>query len=162
MTVKDAPLPPELPEDLIESLLGIAPDSAIGQLRRRRPEARRHAEGAFRELLLPAEPGGLSLPERAALATRVAEREGDAALAAWYRRMIGDGAPAGLRLDAVLAYADKVALTPEATSRGDIDALATLGLSSRDIVAATQLIAFVPYQVRVIAALRAMLQETAP
>ena len=166
MTMKDAALPPDLPkdlpEDLIESLLGIAPDSAIGQLRRRRPDARRHAEGAFRELLLPADPGGLSLPERAALAMRVAEREGDSALAARYRGLLGHGAPASPRLDALLAYADKVALTPEATSRGDIDALAALGLSSRDIVAATQLIAFVPYQVRVIAALRAMLQETAP
>ena len=174
MTTKDATLPNDmprdlprdlsgdLPEDLIDSLLGIASDSAIGQRRRRRPEALRHAEGAFRELLLPSDPGGLSLPERAALAMRVAEREGDAALAARYRGMLASSTPAGPRLDALLAYADKVALTPEATSRDDIDALAALGLSPRDIVAATQLIAFVPYQVRVIAALRALLQETAP
>jgi uncharacterized protein YciW len=147
---------------LIDSLLGIAPDSAMGQLRRRRPEALRHAEGAFRELLLPADPGGLSLPERAAVAMRVAAREGDAALATRYRDMLGGDAPSSPRLDALLAYADKVALSPEATSRADIDALAALGLSSRDIVAATQLIAFVPYQVRVIAGLRALLQETAP
>lgn len=162
MTTKDAALPENLPEDLIESLLGIAPDSAIGRLRRRRPEALRHAEGAFRELLLPADPGGLSLPERAALAMRVAEREGDAALTARYCGMLGAGTPSSARLDALVAYADKVALTPEATSRGDIDALAALGLSARDIVAATQLIAFVPYQIRIIAALRALLQETAP
>jgi uncharacterized protein YciW len=152
----------DLPEDLIDSLLGIAPGSALGQLRRRRPEALRHAEGAFRELLLPADPGGLSLPDRAALAMRVAEREGDAVLAAHYRRMLGDAAPAGPFLDALLGYAEKVALTPEATSRADIGGLAALGLSSRDIVAATQLIAFVPYQIRVIAGLRALLQETAP
>jgi uncharacterized protein YciW len=130
-------------------------------LRRRRPEALRHAEGAFRELLLPADPGGLSHADRAALAMRVAEREGDAALAARYRAMLGDAPPSGPLLDALLAYADKVAQTPEATTRDDIDALASLGLSSRDIVAATQLIAFVPYQVRAIAGLRALLQETA-
>jgi uncharacterized protein YciW len=162
MTARDHALPEKLPADLIDSLLGIAPDSALGTLRRRRPEALHHAEGAFRELLLPADPGGLSLPERAALAMRVAEREGDAALAAQYHLMLGNAAPAGPRLNALLGYADKVALTPEATSRADIDGLAALGLSSRDIVAATQLVAFVPYQVRVIAGLRALLPETAP
>jgi uncharacterized protein YciW len=150
-----------VPDDLIEDLLGISPDSPLGALRRRRPEALRHAEGAFRELLLPADPGGLSLGDRAALATRVAEREGDAALAARYHAMQGDAPPDGARIAALLAYADKVAQAPEATSRADIEALAALGLTSRDIVAATQLIAFVPYQVRAIAGLRALLQETA-
>jgi uncharacterized protein YciW len=152
---------PGHPDDLIEHLLGIAPDSKLGQLRRRRPEALRHAEGAWRELVLPADPGALSLAERAALAERVAAREGDAALAAHYGalRDQAGGAPAGARLDALLRYAETVAATPEATSRADIDALKALGLGPREIVAATQLIAFVPYQVRVIAALRAMLQE---
>lgn len=150
-----------MPDDLIEDLLGIAPDSPLGMLRRRRPEALRHSEGAFRELLLPADPGGLSHAERATLAARVAEREGDAALAARFRTMVGDAMPDGARIAALLAYAEKVALTPEATSRADIEALAALGLTSRDIVAATQLIAFVPYQVRAIAGLRALLQESA-
>jgi uncharacterized protein YciW len=72
----------------------------------------------------------------------------------------GGVAGADARLDALLRYADTVAAAPEDTSRADIDGLAALGLSSRDIVAATQLIAFVPYQVRVIAGLRALLQET--
>lgn len=158
--------------DLIDGLLGIGPDHPLAALRRRRPEALRHAEGAFRELLLPADPGGLSHAERAALALRVALAEGDAALAARYRALLeeaGGGVlvaaaegrePAGdARLAALLRHADLVARDPEATSRADIDALKALGLSARDIVAATQLIAFVPYQVRVIAALRAMLQE---
>jgi uncharacterized protein YciW len=156
--------------DLIDSLLGIAPDSPLGVLRRRRPEALRHAEGAFRELLLPEDPGGLSHAERAALALRVALREGDAALAARFRALLeeagGDPAAAEAeqpggddRLAALLRYADKVALAPEGTTRADIDGLSAIGLASRDIVAATQLIAFVPYQVRALAGLRAMLQE---
>ncbi|HEV7267160.1 MAG TPA: hypothetical protein VGN83_19930 [Falsiroseomonas sp.] len=153
-----------MPFDLIDSILGIAPDSSLGALRRRRPEALRHAEGAHRELLLPEDPGGLSLADRAALALRVARREGDDALASHYQGLLdaaGGAAGAEARLDALLRYADTVAAAPEDTSRADIDGLAALGLSSRDIVAATQLIAFVPYQVRVIAGLRALLQETA-
>lgn len=154
-----------MPSDLIDSILGITPDSPIGRLRRRRPEALRHAEGAHRELLLPEDPGGISLAERAALALRVARREGDAALAAHYQGLLdaaGGVKQGDARLDALLRYADTVATAPEDTSRADIDGLAALGLSPRDIVAATQLVAFVPYQVRVVAGLRAMLQETTP
>lgn len=154
-----------MPPDLIDSILGITAGSPLGTLRRRRPEALRHAEGAHRELLLPEEPGGLSLALRAALALRVAQREGEAALAAHYQALLeaaGGVAAGDARLDALLRYADTVASAPEATSRADIDGLVALGLSPRDIVAATQLIAFVPYQVRVIAGLRALLQETTP
>jgi uncharacterized protein YciW len=153
-------LPTDLPADLIEDLLGIAPDSPLGVLRRRRPEALRHAEGAFRELVLPEDPGGISRAARALLARHVAAREGDAALAARYEALAGTVDPSP-RLDALLAYAEKVAMTPEATAKADIDGLAALGLSPRDIVAATQLIAFVPYQVRMLAGLRAMQQEKA-
>lgn len=153
-----------MPADLIDDILGITPDGPVGLLRRRRPEALRHAEGAHRELLLPGDPGGLSLADRAALALRVAQREGDAALAAHYQRLLdaAGGAPEDARLQALLRYAEVVAAAPENTSRDDIDGLAALGLSSRDIVAATQLIAFVPYQVRVFAGLRALMQETTP
>ena len=154
-------------DDLIDDLLGLAPGSKLHALRCRRPEARRHAEGAFRELLLPADPGGISRAERALLAMRVAAREDDAALAARFRAMVAaaggdaEAAPVGEgRLPALLRYADKVAADPESTTRADLDGLAALGLSSRDIVAATQLVAFVPYQVRVLAGLRAMQQET--
>lgn len=150
-------------EDLIDTLLGLTPAHPLHALRLRRPEARQHAEGAWRELVLPADPGALSLAERAGLAERVATREGDAALAAHYTALLGQagGVAPGPRLDALLRYADIVAITPEATTRTDIEGMAALGLTSREIVAATQLIAFVPYQVRVLAALRAMMQEAA-
>lgn len=174
MTAKEGALPEPLPDDLIEDILGIAPDSPLGRLRARRPEARRHAEGAFRELVLPADPGALSLAERAAMALRVATREGETALAARYRALLdaaggaaiaaaaeGSEAPAAPRLAALLRHADMAGTEPESTSKADIAALSALGLTSREIVAATQLVAFVPYQVRVIAALRAMQAEGA-
>ena len=47
-----------------------------------------HEEGAYRELVLPPQPGRVSLAERAALALRGALIEGDAALAAHYRALL--------------------------------------------------------------------------
>jgi len=168
--------PPE-PRDLLEDILGIAPGSPLAVLRRRRPEALRHSQGAYEELLRPADPGGVSHPERAALALRVALREGEAALAARYRALLeragaraeieaaedlfGTRAAAGECLAALLRHADLVALRPGECGQADIDRLAALGLSPRDIVAVTQLVAFVPYQVRLLAGLRAMQGEDA-
>jgi uncharacterized protein YciW len=163
------------PDDLIESILGIAPDSPLGELRRRRPEALRHAQGAYRELLLPEEPGNVTHVERAALALRVALREGDAALADRFRALLEragaseaimlaeelSDAPLEGRLAALLRYTDRVATRPGDVGQDDIDTLSTLGLTPRDIVAITQLVAFVPYQTRLLAGLRAMQQEKA-
>jgi CMD domain protein len=162
------------PDDLIEDILGIAPGSPLAELRRRRPEALRHAQGAYRELLMPEEPGNVSHTERAALALRVALREGDKALAARYRALLEtagaqesimvaedlSGTPMEGRLVSLLRYADVVAAKPENVDQATIDVLSAMGLTPRDIVAITQLVSFVPYQVRVIAGLRAM-QEAA-
>lgn len=168
---------PTEPEDLIEDILGVAPGSPVAELRRRRPEALRHAQGAYEELLRPADPGGVSHAERAALALRVSLREGEAALAERYRALAqqagaeaearaaedlsGDGSAAGERLAALLRHADMVALRPGECGQADIDRLLALGLSSRDVVAVTQLVSFVPYQVRLLAGLRALMEESA-
>lgn len=163
------------PEDLLDDILGVVQGSRVDAVRRQRPEARRHAQGAYRELLTPDDPGNVSHVERAALALRVALREGDSALAARYRAML-DRAGAGEsvmlaedlsaepmegRLPALLRYADLVAAKPEATTGADLDGLRGMGLTPRDIVAVTQLVAFIPYQVRLLAGLRALMQESA-
>jgi uncharacterized protein YciW len=153
-------------DDLIELLLGIAPEDRLGALRRQRPEALRHAEGAFRELLLPADPGGLSRAERAAVALRIAAREGCGPLCLVFRAHLAPRAEAAEatgedRLAALLRYAEKAGLRPREVREADIQALAALGLGPREIVALTQLVAFVPFQVRLLAGLRAMQQEQA-
>jgi uncharacterized protein YciW len=161
-------------DDLIELLLGIAPGDALGTLRRQRPDALRHAEGAFRELLLPAEPGGVSLAERAALALRIAAAERCEPLLLACRALLERAGAAALatraeapdiagtdRLAALLRYADRAGTRPREVSQADTDALTALGLTPRDIVAVTQLVAFVPYQVRLIAGLRALQQDQA-
>jgi uncharacterized protein YciW len=154
--------------DLIDTLLGITPDTPLGALRARRALARAHAEGAWRELVLPVFPGGLSLAERAALALRLALLEGSAALATHYRglligwpavRVAAETFPAPDgedRLALLLRYADLVAKQAGLCEQAHIDALSAAGLSAQDIVAATQLIAFVPYQSRLLAGLTAL------
>jgi len=154
--------------DLIDALLGITPDAPLAALRANRAPARAHAEGAWRELVLPAGPGGLSLAERAALALRVVLLEGSAALATHYRGLLIDWpavrvaaetfpAPEGEeRLALLLRYADLVARQAGLCEQAHIDALSAVGLSAQDIVAATQLIAFVPYQIRLLAGLTAL------
>ena len=161
--------------DLAEHLLGIDAESPLGRLRRQRADIRKHEEGAYRELVLAPEPGGVSLAERAALALRVALMEQDAALAAHYRALLAAHSDAALstaaeafpapqgetRLAVLLRYADMVAKEPEACEQADIDRLTALGLSAQDIVAVTQLIAFIPYQTRLLAGLRQMQQQEA-
>ena len=61
------PKPPES-ADLLETIIGVAPGSAISQLRAQRPEIVRHTQGSHDVLLSPADPGGLSLAERALVA----------------------------------------------------------------------------------------------
>lgn len=167
------PMPTNPVPDLVEHLLGVAVDSPLGALRRQRADILRHEEGAYRELVLAPEPGGVSLAERAALALRGALIEGDAALAAHYRALLaahGDAAlaaaaeafpaPEGEGRTALLfRYADMVAREPERCEQADIDALRGFGLSAQDIVAVTQLVAFIPYQVRLLAGLRQMLGQ---
>lgn len=77
----------------------------------------------------------------------------------------GDGAPASAegaepgRLATILAHTHAVTETPAQTAINGPAALATLrraGLSTRAIVTLSQLVAFVAYQVRVVAALRAL------
>jgi uncharacterized peroxidase-related enzyme len=138
-------------EDLIDTLAALPPDSALARLRHERAAIRGHTQGAYRALLHPEQPGGLSRQARAALAWRCAVDERDGPLAAHFAGLGGGEA------EGVLAeYGRRVATAPGGIRQGDIDALRAAGLSPQDIVAATQLVAFVPFQVRLLAGLRAM------
>ena len=143
--------------DLIETLLGITSGSVLAVLRAQRPEIRLHAQGAYRELVVPAEPGGVTRDERAALARQVAEVEGEGRLAGHFA-ILGSCAPDAARTALLSPYADTVARHAGRVRQADIDGLLAQGLSPQDVVAVTQLVAFVPFQVRLLAGLRAMLE----
>lgn len=151
------------PPDLLETILGVAAGSALSQLRAQRPDIVRHTQGSHDVLLSPADPGGLSLPERALAAARVAELSGHGGLAGHYRSLLaqrGDP-PHSERLDAILRHVARVTDAPGTALPGHIDTLRAVGLEPRDIVALTQIVAFVSYQVRAATGLALLAQEKA-
>jgi uncharacterized protein YciW len=122
-------------------------------LRRRREDYVRYSQGSYDVLIRPSEPGGLSLPERAAAALRVAEVNNDTALTAHYRALLPDPSSSSPRLTAILAHVELVACTPREATSAHLAALEHVGLTARDIVVLSQLIAFVSYQTRVLTGL---------
>jgi CMD domain protein len=155
--------------DQIDTAADLSEGSAIHSLRRERPDIVRLSQTSFEAALRPREIGNLSRAERAALAERMAHHFGDERLAATYAALLEDepaspavraladpaeAAPADARRAAILRHVDLLSLTPEAATAGDIARLKEAGLSDRDIVTLTGLVAFVNYQLRVVAGLR--------
>ena len=150
-------------DDLLNTIIGAAPSSALATLRAQRAEIQRHTQGSHDVLLYPADPGGLSLAERASVAHRVAGLSGHAALTAHYQTLVAAHGepPADARRDAILAHAERLAEAPGSATRAHLTALGAVGLQARDIVALAQLVAFVAYQVRAAVGLSLLAQEKA-
>jgi uncharacterized protein YciW len=130
----------------------------------------KHLQGSDDAIFSPADDGGLTRPERAAAALRIAELLRDEALIAHYKARLAALDPSGAllktvaggaqmtdpRWDAILAHVDLVTRGPGAATRDDIETLAAAGLSSHAIVSLSQLISYVNFQSRVLAGLRAL------
>jgi len=147
--------------DLLNAIVGVRAGSRLAELRAQRPEILRHTQGSHDVLLSPEDPGGLSLAERALVARRTAELFCHAALTAHYQALLDARGtpPAGARTAAILAHAERLATAPGSATRAHLVALDAAGLSSRDIVALAQLVAFVAYQVRVAVGLSLLAQD---
>ena len=123
-------------------------------------------ERSYDAALKPEPPEGLTHSERAALACRMARLNFDDELASHYQSMLeaGDASIAdpsfigaeNARLTAIIRHTDLVTRSPKDATAGDIAALKTAGIAEADIVRLSELIAFVNYQVRVVAGLRLM------
>lgn len=158
--------------DVIDTLAGIALGSPLHALRAGRVDVLSHAEASYRALLEPQDPAGVSLVERALVALRVAALTHSDALAAQQRARLeqlgatsvliaaaaqpSDDAALSERERAILRHVDLLSLRPIDTTRADIEALSAHGLGARDVVTISQLIAFLHFQVRVLAGLRAL------
>lgn len=156
--------------DVIDHLVGIPPGSPLQAVRNLRPDVVQHTQGSYTALLAPAEPADLSLVERAQAALRTAALTPSPTLVAHYRERLvhlGEGTAA---IDAIENFTDSGALSPrlasilhhvallttepKAATPAHLAKLQEQGLSVRTIVALSQLIAFVSYQTRVVAALQ--------
>lgn len=156
--------------DVTDTLAGIAANSPLGDLRRQRPDVVKHTQGSDDAIFAPTDDGGLTRAERAAAALRAATLLRDGPLEAHYRGRLTaldpDGTLAGtvegraeiteVRWDAILAHVDLVTRGPGSAERQDIDNLLVAGLSSHAVVSLSQLIAYVNFQARVLAGLRAL------
>ncbi len=154
--------------DVMNTLAGIAPDSALAALRRQRPDVVKHLQGSDDVIFSPSDDGGLTRAERAAAALRIAELLRDGVLDAHYRARLTALDPSGTlaktvtgeaqitegRWDAILAHVDLVTRGPGSAERDDIEELLAVGLSSHAVVSLSQLISYVNFQSRVLAGLR--------
>ncbi|WP_439124781.1 hypothetical protein [Marivita sp.] len=114
-------------------------------------------------VLRPKECGAFPHDLRAAIAARIAAQAGDAVLATRYAQVAGarthisDPAQDGGSEDSVLVtFVDKTANATREIEAEDIARLKATGISDADIVRICELVAFVAYQVRVVAGLRLM------
>jgi len=167
--------------DTMDHLAGVAAGGPVAQLRAARPEVVRASEASDRALLVPDDLGGVSVIERAMIAYRVGLRTPSAALAQWHGEQlralgVSDATLTALaqfpdansedhaltpRLRTILSHADRITDAPGAATAADIAALKAAGLTPREIVTVSQLIAYLSYAARMIVGLRLLAPDNA-
>jgi len=169
--------------DVIDRAAGLAAGDPVHVARRFRAKVV-DATQASHDALLGQPVEGLSTADRLRVAAHVCTLAGAASLARHYAERLADHEPAGATavatasgrgataetdaagrakppspspaLPAMLAFASKLTTDPRLGDRAAIDALKRAGLGDAAIVALAQLVAFLSYQLRVVAGLRAM------
>lgn len=92
--------------DIIDTLAGIEPGSALDAIRARRLQARENAQKSYLSLFAPIDASDFSLAERAAVAAFVTGLHGESPVAAFYRDKLAanaDGARLSEAIDAEIA-----------------------------------------------------------
>jgi uncharacterized protein YciW len=144
---------------VIDHAAGLAPGDALYAARRFRAKVVA-ATQASHDALLQQPVAGLSRADRLRVAAHVCTIAGAASLAKYYLRMLADapgsGAPPSTALPAMLQFAAALTTDPRLGDRAALEALRRAGLGDAAIVALAQLVAFLAYQLRVVAGLRAM------
>lgn len=160
--------------DIIDQLLQIQPGSEIAELRANRPDVTLYAQSSYETIFAPSDFAGLPLSERLEAALRVAILENSQPLIDHYSHRLrqqgitaaaiaaieSDAKSSALsaRTSAILRHVDLLTLAPAAVAPEDLAALQKAGLSTRNIVTLSQLIAFLSFQLRAVATL-ALLEE---
>ena len=152
-------------ETVVVKASGISADSPLASVLALRSDILELTEKSHAASLQPNQSGGLSHAERSGLACRIAKRNNESVLAQHYETLFSDGSQAIAntdfqgeddRMKAIIRHTDLVTLNPKDAKAEDVSALRSAGLDDADIVRLSELIAFVAYQIRVVAGLRLM------
>jgi CMD domain protein len=159
--------------DVINAILGVDDGDRIAELRNKKPLLAEQLQAYYSSIFEPEEASIAALPltDRFLVAVRVASHTGSTAVVRWYgdlatsagvsseqlerARDIGTPWSEPTRLGAAIRHADLLTTRPSDARPSDLRALKDAGLSPAGIVSLSQVIAFVSYQLRLIAGLRA-------
>lgn len=146
------------PPDVIDTAAGLAPGERVHAARRFRTTVVEATQASHDALLF--EPvAGLSSADRLRVAAHACDAAGANELAAHYRALL-QAQPAAdapsLALPAMQHFAAALTTDPRRGDQAAIQALKAAGLDDAAIVALAQLVAFLSYQTRVVAGLKAL------
>ncbi len=154
------PDPKMNPPDVIDQAVGLNPGDALHDARRFRSKVV-DASQASHDALLLQPVAGLSVADRLRVAVQACEAAAAPELAAHYRQMQQAHAePASAAWPAMQAFALALTTDPRRGDRAAIASLKAAGLDDEAIVALAQLVAFLSYQTRVVAGLKALRGST--
>ena len=155
----NAALPAAIEVDVIDRAAGLAPGQALFAARRFRAPVVQATQASHDAILL--QPVlGLSVADRLRVAVHVCQASDADSLVQHYFELLKntpDGAPPHHpALEAMKHFAATLTTHPHSGDRAAIEALKAAGLAEEAIVALAQLVAFLSYQVRVVAGLQAL------
>ncbi|MEN5064081.1 CMD domain protein [Achromobacter aegrifaciens] len=158
-------------DDLVDRLIGLAPGAKTYEVRHFREKVAAATQGSYDALFDPALPG-LSLAERLLVALYATRITPSPLLAAHYRKRVAEAGatPADIavaesgkpsdaatpRLAAILEFTRKLIEKPVEGDEAALKTLPAAGVSTPAVVTLSQLVAFLSYQVRLVAGLEAM------
>jgi len=158
------------PVDIINQLAGLTAASAVAAWRARRDDVVQYVQASYDVLLGLEADNSLSPAERTVVGLRVATLTHSVDLAAHYRERLKEldcteefidaviHFPAGRifnqREVAILHHTDLMTAEPGAARQSHIAALQSASLSTREIVTLAQLVAFLSFQLRLLAVVK--------
>lgn len=155
--------------DAMDKVAGLMLGDAIFEARRLRPEFVQGAELCRLSVLTPQQSLGLESDLRIALACRIARLNADQALIADYDAQLAERDPSEQLmalsqgkgdldepLSTIARHVDLITSIPSTAAASDIARLSEAGLDNPQIVALSELIAFLNFQTRVATGLRLM------
>ncbi len=145
--------------DVIDRAAGLAAGDPLHAARRFRGKVVEATQASHDALLREPVPG-LSVADRLRVAVHVCTTARAADLARHYAEELANAAdrdtPSSTALPAMLQFAGALTTDPRLGDRAALEPLRRAGLDDAAIVALAQLVAFLAYQLRVVAGLRAM------